>query len=49
MYRICRSIVVLVTLWWANSANAQQQIVDVQVKGELRRVAESLILSTVGL
>ena len=49
MYRVCRSLLVLATLWWTTSANAQQQIVDVQVKGELRRVAESLILSTIGL
>ena len=42
-------ILVAVLLAWHANLRAQQEIVEVEVQGELRRVAESLILSTIGL
>ena len=47
--RLSRVAVFSLLLYGAVEAQAQLEIVEVEVEGNLRRVAESLILSTIGL
>jgi outer membrane protein insertion porin family len=40
---------IILSLLWFSQVQAQTKVVDIEVKGSTRRVAKSLILSTVGL